>query len=51
MSGPERDRMAARPDEVIANGAVVLRRFQRDDLDAVFQAVTDSADHLRPWMP
>ncbi len=51
MSGQERDRMAARPDEVIANGAVILRRFQRDDLNAVFQAVTDSADHLRPWMP
>jgi hypothetical protein len=26
MSGPERDRMAARPDEVVENGAVILRR-------------------------
>ena len=28
-----------------------LRRHGEDDLDAVFQAVTDSLDHLRPWMP
>ena len=28
-----------------------MRRYREDDLDAVFQAVTDSADHLRPWMP
>jgi Acetyltransferase (GNAT) domain len=28
-----------------------LRRHRPDDLDAVFQAVTESLDHLRPWMP
>ena len=43
--------MDARPDEVIDRGPVRLRRYREDDLDAVFQAVTDSLDHLRPWMP
>jgi ribosomal-protein-serine acetyltransferase len=39
------------PDEVIEHGQVTLRRFREDDLDAMFQAVTESLDHLRPWMP
>jgi ribosomal-protein-serine acetyltransferase len=47
MSGPERER----PDEVIENGAVILRRYQQDDLDALLKAVTESIDHLRPWAP
>src|SRR6266568_7804427 len=40
-----------RPDEVIEHGPVTLRRYREDDVDAVFQAVTESLDHLRPWMP
>jgi ribosomal-protein-serine acetyltransferase len=43
--------MDMRPDEVIEHGQVVLRRYREDDLDAVVAAVTDSADHLRPWLP
>jgi len=43
--------MNARPEEEIEHGQVVLRRYREDDLDAVVQAVTDSADHLRPWLP
>jgi ribosomal-protein-serine acetyltransferase len=39
------------PDEVIEHGQVTLRRWREDDLDAVFQAVTESLDHLRPWAP
>jgi ribosomal-protein-serine acetyltransferase len=39
------------PDEVIERGAVTLRRYRPDDLEAVFSAVTESLDHLRPWMP
>ena len=31
-------------------GAVALRRWRQDDLDAVVQAVTDSAGHLSPWL-
>ena len=39
------------PAEVIECGPVTLRRLREDDLDAVFQAVTESIDHLRPWLP
>ena len=39
------------PDEIIEHGQVTLRRYREDDLDAVHQAVTESLDHLRPWMP
>jgi RimJ/RimL family protein N-acetyltransferase len=28
-----------------------LRRLREDDLDAVFEAVTESLDHLGPWLP
>jgi ribosomal-protein-serine acetyltransferase len=41
----------ARPDDVIEHGLVTLRRWREDDLDAVYQAVTESIDHLCPWMP
>ncbi len=44
-------RPARLPDEVIDHGEVRLRRHGDDDLDAVYQAVTESLDHLRPWMP
>ncbi len=43
--------MDMRPDEVIEHGQVILRRYREDDLDAVVAAVTESLDHLRPWMP
>jgi hypothetical protein len=42
--------MIERPEEVIEHGPVTLRGNREDDLDAVFQAVTESVDHLRPWM-
>ena len=44
-------RAPERPDELIEHAPVTLRRFRADDLDALFQAVTESLDHLRPWMP
>ncbi len=40
-----------RPAELIEHGPVTLRRYREADVDAVFQAVTESLDHLRPWMP
>jgi RimJ/RimL family protein N-acetyltransferase len=40
-----------RPDELIEHPPVTLRRFRADDLGALFQAVTESLDHLRRWMP
>src|SRR5580704_5163783 len=43
--------MTERPAEILEHGPVTLRRYRPDDLDAVFQAVTESLDHLRPWMP
>ncbi len=43
--------MDTRPDEVIESGPVTLRRYREDDLDALLAAVTESAGHLRPWMP
>jgi ribosomal-protein-serine acetyltransferase len=43
--------MTERPDDLLSRGPVTLRRHRPDDLDAVFQAVTESLDHLRPWMP
>jgi ribosomal-protein-serine acetyltransferase len=47
MTGREDER----PDELIEHAPVTLRRFRADDLGALFQAVTESLDHLRPWMP
>jgi RimJ/RimL family protein N-acetyltransferase len=39
------------PDEVIEHGPVTLRRWHVRDAGAVFEAVSESLDHLRPWMP
>jgi len=47
MTGQEDER----PNELIEHAPVTLRRFRADDRDALFQAVTESLDHLRPWMP
>jgi ribosomal-protein-serine acetyltransferase len=43
--------MTERPAEILEHGPVTLRRYRADDLDAVFDAVIESLDHLRPWMP
>jgi RimJ/RimL family protein N-acetyltransferase len=40
-----------RPNELIEHAPVTLRRYREDDLDALFDAVTESIDHLRPWAP
>jgi ribosomal-protein-serine acetyltransferase len=49
--GRDHEQMDARPDEVIEIGAVTLRRYRADDLDALLAAVGESYDHLRPWSP
>jgi ribosomal-protein-serine acetyltransferase len=41
----------ARPPEVLSRGPATLRRWRPDDEEAVFAAVIESQDHLRPWMP
>jgi RimJ/RimL family protein N-acetyltransferase len=43
--------MTERPEDLLSRAPVTLRRHRADDLDAVFQAVTESLDHLRPWLP
>jgi RimJ/RimL family protein N-acetyltransferase len=40
-----------RPNELIELAPVTLRRYRSEDADALFQAVTESLDHLRPWLP
>ena len=47
MTGQEDNR----PNELIEHAPVTLRRFRADARDALFQTVTESLDHLRPWMP
>ena len=39
------------PDEIIELGAATLRRYRQEDLDDLVRAVTESEDHLRPWLP
>ncbi|MFF4649566.1 GNAT family N-acetyltransferase [Streptomyces sp. NPDC001380] len=39
------------PPETIASGPVVLRRRRAADAAAVDRLVTESLDHLLPWMP
>src|SRR5271165_7031817 len=39
------------PDKVIEYGPLTLRRYRDDDLDDLVRAVTESEDHLRPWLP
>jgi ribosomal-protein-serine acetyltransferase len=39
------------PDETIDLGPATLRRYREDDLDDLVRAVTESEDHLGPWLP
>jgi RimJ/RimL family protein N-acetyltransferase len=47
MTGQENNR----PNGLIEHAPVTLRRFRGEDVDALFGAVTESLEHLRPWMP
>jgi ribosomal-protein-serine acetyltransferase len=40
-----------RPPEELSTGAVSLRRWRADDAELCFRLVTESKDHLLPWMP
>jgi ribosomal-protein-serine acetyltransferase len=40
-----------RPPEVIDAGPAILRRWRMADLEAAYEAVLESLEHLRPWMP
>jgi ribosomal-protein-serine acetyltransferase len=39
------------PERVAGPNGVVVRRWVPDDAEALVRAVTESAEHLRPWMP
>lgn len=39
------------PPERIDSGPAILRRWQRSDLDAVYEALLETREHLMPWLP
>ncbi|MFH9090984.1 GNAT family N-acetyltransferase [Streptomyces sp. NPDC017673] len=39
------------PAETLTSDRVVLRRWRTTDLDALDRAISESLDHLVPWMP
>ena len=47
MIGP----MNAPPPEILSSGPVELRRWRSADAELCLRLVTESLDHLRPWMP
>jgi hypothetical protein len=38
------------PERIAADEGLLLRRWIVADAEALGQAVTEAADHLRPWM-
>lgn len=39
------------PSETLTSGRVRLRRWRAADADVAYRVVTESLDHLLPWMP
>ncbi|MFJ9815257.1 GNAT family N-acetyltransferase [Streptomyces sp. NPDC101151] len=39
------------PADVLRSDQVELRRWRVDDIDALHRVITESRDHLLPWMP
>ena len=39
------------PELIVGPGALVLRRWLREDAELLGEAVMESVEHLRPWMP
>jgi len=39
------------PPERIDSGPAILRRWQRSDLDPVYEALLETREHLTPWLP
>jgi ribosomal-protein-serine acetyltransferase len=40
-----------KPPELIECATMTLRRWRPDDVGALYRAVTESMDHLSPWLP
>jgi ribosomal-protein-serine acetyltransferase len=47
MTAPPR----TEPPETLSFAAVSLRRWRADDAELCFRLVSESIEHLRPWMP
>src|SRR5215217_5953441 len=50
VAGPWFTRMVRLPDRIEGDG-LVLRRWRAEDAELLHEAVVDSVEHLRPWMP
>jgi ribosomal-protein-serine acetyltransferase len=48
---PRKPRRTVKPPELIECDTLTLRRWGPDDADALYRAVSESLDHLSPWMP
>jgi ribosomal-protein-serine acetyltransferase len=46
--GPVHERL---PERLVGSDGLVLRRWVREDAAQLVEAVSDSLEHLRPWMP
>ncbi|CAB4593095.1 unannotated protein [freshwater metagenome] len=44
-------RTVSRAPELLVVGDYVVRKYEEDDASALMRAVTESLDHLLPWMP
>jgi RimJ/RimL family protein N-acetyltransferase len=51
MTVPPRTEPALTPPETLSHAAVSLRRWRPDDAELCFRLVSESLEHLRPWMP
>jgi ribosomal-protein-serine acetyltransferase len=40
-----------RPPELLTHASVTLRRWRADDAELSFRLITESVEHLAPWMP
>lgn len=43
--------LARAPRERIEVGEIVVRRYAIEDAEALAESITESIEHLRPWMP
>lgn len=51
MNAGQRTLSSRPPEHIDLSQGLVIRRYRHDDARALGNAVTQSIDHLRPWMP
>ena len=49
--GPVEQWLSDRPFEAMAGAGIILRRLSATDVDELVEAVNETLDELRPWMP